>query len=491
MYAQTVADAVGLGNQKIFGTARFRAMSGAFGALGGDLSALQINPAGSAVFLNSQGAITLSNLRNQNDINYLNVFSNQNTSNLNFNQLGGVFIFENTNENSMVTKLSLGVAYEQTRDNFNEFVVLGTSNSSIDSYFLDAAQGIPLDALSLRDGELVSDLYTFLGETQGFQAQQAFLGYQGFVIDAADPDNLEGTSYISNLGTGSFNQEYTYRSTGFNGKFTINGGAKIGTDFYVGANLSTHFINFEKRTNYFESNTNTGSTLNEVFFTDELLTTGAGFSAQIGGIAKVNQFLRLGLALETPTWYIMQEEAFQELETFRTSDNSRFLISPNVINIFPEYEIRTPGKVTASAALVFGKEGLISLDYSYKDYATTKFDSDSPTVNFNELNSQIDNTLQGASTLRIGGEWKNGNWSFRGGYSYEQSPYKDESILGEQTGVSYGVGYNFGKMRFDFAYDRTEQNRNQALFPDSGFINSTTISTIRDQYTFTFTLNLL
>ena len=35
------------------GTARFTAMSGAFGALGGDLSAIKINPAGASVFKNS------------------------------------------------------------------------------------------------------------------------------------------------------------------------------------------------------------------------------------------------------------------------------------------------------------------------------------------------------------------------------------------------------------------------------------------------------
>ena len=32
------------------GTARFNAMSGAFGALGGDVSAIKINPAGAAIF---------------------------------------------------------------------------------------------------------------------------------------------------------------------------------------------------------------------------------------------------------------------------------------------------------------------------------------------------------------------------------------------------------------------------------------------------------
>src|SRR5210317_1556397 len=40
------------------GTARFNSMSGAFGALGGDLSAMEVNPAGAAVFLKSEFGIS-------------------------------------------------------------------------------------------------------------------------------------------------------------------------------------------------------------------------------------------------------------------------------------------------------------------------------------------------------------------------------------------------------------------------------------------------
>ena len=50
--AQDVTDAVRYSIDEIQGTARFRAMSGAFGALGGDMSAVNINPAGSAIFNN-------------------------------------------------------------------------------------------------------------------------------------------------------------------------------------------------------------------------------------------------------------------------------------------------------------------------------------------------------------------------------------------------------------------------------------------------------
>ena len=48
--------------EDINGTARFNAMSGAFGALGGDVSAIETNPAGAAVFTKSEFSTSI-NLR--------------------------------------------------------------------------------------------------------------------------------------------------------------------------------------------------------------------------------------------------------------------------------------------------------------------------------------------------------------------------------------------------------------------------------------------
>jgi len=51
--AQNINDVLRYSQENLQGTARFQGMGGAFGALGGDLSALNVNPAGSAVFNNS------------------------------------------------------------------------------------------------------------------------------------------------------------------------------------------------------------------------------------------------------------------------------------------------------------------------------------------------------------------------------------------------------------------------------------------------------
>ena len=61
-YAQTLSyNDIGVlfTKENIDGTARFNAMSGAFGALGGDMSAIESNPAGAAVFLKSELSFSL------------------------------------------------------------------------------------------------------------------------------------------------------------------------------------------------------------------------------------------------------------------------------------------------------------------------------------------------------------------------------------------------------------------------------------------------
>ena len=45
--------------------------------------------------------------------------------------------------------------------------------------------------------------------------------------------------------------------------------------------------------------------------------------------------------------------------------------------MFEEYTIQTPSKITGSLAFIINKLGLISFDYSRKDYSATKFRSNS------------------------------------------------------------------------------------------------------------------
>jgi hypothetical protein len=470
--AQDITDALRYSSEELTGTARFRAMSGAFGALGGDLSALGINPAGSAVFLNSFATVTLDYNQRKNNTNYFNGITSNKNSEVNFDQAGAVLVFNSTNPENNWGKFTLGVNYIQTNNFDDRFVAQGISTKSIDQYFLGYSDGIPLELLETIDNESITDLYLFLGENEGFGAQQAFLGFQGFVINP-DSNTPENTSYNSAIAPGTFSQKYSLSSTGLNGKFSFNFASAFKDFLYLGINLNAHFLNYDRATQLLETNSNSGSETNEVLFSNNLSTTGDGVSFQLGTIAKLSDNIRMGVSYESPTWFTIAEQATQRLETFSDEFNEQVIVNPNVVNVYPDYRLKTPGKITGSLAVLFGTTGLISFDYSYKDFSNTEFRPvDDPEFMFQ--NTQIADNLKAASTYRLGGEYRIQDWSLRGGYRFEESPYENETSIGDLNGYSLGLGYNFGNIKVDLAYDNSSRTDNPQLY-QVGLTNSANI----------------
>lgn len=480
--AQNVNDALRYGPGEIMGSARYRALSGAFGALGGDLSAISANPAGSAVFNNSFAAFSLATQSTDNQTFYFSGRNASTDSDISLNQGGGVFVFQNSNENSPWKKFALSIAYDNTKNYENNWFASGTNTNSIDSYFLNNAQGLRLDEISALAGESTSDAYAGIGSTYGYIHQQAFLGYDAYILepDSFDDDN---TSYSSNIGAGTFDQEYSYAATGYNGQVAFNIGAQYGEKTYFGLNLNSHFLNYERSTFLYEQNRNATSIVNQVGFKNSIATIGSGFSFQLGSIFKLSEAFRIGLTYDSPTWMTIQEETSQYIETVRTEagENMRQIVDPQIVNVFPEYTLQSPGKVTGSLAYIFGTNGLISFDYSRKDYSNTKFKPTSD-VHFSEQNSIMSNQLVAASTYKLGGEYKYNQFSFRGGYRFEESPYKNGTTVGDVTGYSLGLGYNFGNTKLDLTYDQAKQTNTHQLY-NTGLTDATTIDALHSNVT--------
>lgn len=478
--AQDITDAVRYSMDEIQGTARFRAMSGAFGALGGDMSAVSINPAGSVIFNNSHASITLGVSNKNNDVNYFNGLSTSTNTDLDLNQLGGAFVFTNSNPNSPWKKFALSVAYDNTNNYDNDWVANGTNTRSLDSYFLSFTNNIPIrfGTLKLQPGELIEQAYADIGTipVNGYAIQQAFLGYWSGIIDPVNLDdntNDDETNYISNIAPGNFDQNYFYSETGYNGKLAFNFATDYDDKIFFGVNLNAHFINYERFTRLNETNSNEGSVVNNLSFENLLSTTGAGFSFQLGTIVKLTPELRAGVSYNSPTWYRINEELAQGINSNNADPDINFI--RDIINIYPEYRLQTPGKLTGSLAYVFGNKGLLSFDYSVKDYSNAQFRPTSDAF-FSSLNNDINNTLTSASSYRFGGEYRFKQLSFRGGYRFEESPYQDDTFFGDLTGYSLGLGYNFGNFNLDLAFSQSERDINHQLYnvglTDSALIQS-------------------
>lgn len=487
--AQDISDALRYSTGNVQGTARFRAMSGAFGALGGDMSAVAINPAGSAIFTNGHASLSLSNYNNDTNANYFGTQNIASNSSFDLNQAGAVFVFNNTNSNSPWGKFVLGLSYEQTQNYEDDFFASGTNTRSIDSYFLGYAQGLRLDEISAFDDESISDAYGDIGAVFGNANQQAFLGFESYILEP-ELDDDANTTYTSNIASGSFNQEYSYAAMGYNGKFGVNASVQYDDNIYLGLNLNSHFINYERSTYLYESNSNIGSLVKEVGFENNLSTIGTGFSFQLGTIAKLNETLRVGFTYDSPIWYTISEETTQYISTVRDDAGSDVstTLNPQVINVFPDYKLQTPAKITGSAALVLDQSAIISFDYSRKDYSKTKFKPEIDS-HFSQQNMIISNNLKAANTYKIGGEFRHNQLSFRGGYKFEESPYENTSFYGDLKGYSFGLGYSFGGTRLDLAYENSERTINHQLY-NIGLTDSATLNTDNSLVTLTLSMTL-
>ncbi len=472
IYAQDISDALRFSQDEIQGTARFRALSGAFGALGGDMSAVSINPAGSAVFSKSHASFSVSNIDTDNNTQYFNGLGNSNNSNFDINQGGAAFVFA-SNGNSPWKKFTLAIAYDKTNNFDDNWFADGVGNTSIDRYFLEITEGleVPFGTLKLQPDEFLEDAYADIATIPnvGYDFQQVFLGYWAGIIDPVNTDdstNDNNIDYVSILDGAPFIQKYIYASTGYNGKITFNMAVQYEDNLYLGLNLNSHFIDYQRSNLFFENN--------DVEFGNNLSTTGNGFSFQLGGILKLSDEFRVGLTYDSPTWYTIEEETTQSINSLEAVSDINFI--SDIINIFPQYKLQTPGKLSGSLAYVFGKQGLISFDYSRKDYSNTKFKPESDSF-FADQNNAISNILTDASTYRLGGEYKVNQFSFRGGYRFEESPYKDGVTVGDLTGYSLGLGYNFGNTKLDLTYDQSERSFETPLYKvgltDAVFIDST------------------
>lgn len=116
--------------------------------------------------------------------------------------------------------------------------------------------------------------------------------------------------------------------------------------------------------------------------------------------------------------------------------------------------------------MIFNKNALLSIDYSRKDFTQMKFRSNG----FEAQNAEINDMMQVSNRINVGGEYRIDNLNLRAGYSYVESPYKDDFTAGDINRFSVGLGYTFGMTRVDLSYVNSNQERN-VMMKQSG-INS-------------------
>ena len=195
-------------------------------------------------------------------------------------------------------------------------------------------------------------------------------------------------------------------------------------------------------------------------FTDTLNTGGVGINVKIGMIYWPTPKLRIGAAVHTPTFYSLTDFYDTNVEyTFTdngiTQSNSGFPFEPRNI----DYGFRTPWRFIGSGGLVIPRVGLLSAEVEYVNYAGSSYnlDKDGNSVFDRDrgegINEGIDNELQSALNIRIGGEYMIERFLVRAGYNWLGSAYNSRDA--SRNRISVGGGYRGDRYYLDLAYVRT------------------------------------
>jgi len=468
VYTQDITDAVNWSIENESGNARYSAMGGAFGALGGNLSAISSNPASGAVFELSRFGGSLVSNSNQTKSNFKSNINNVNSQNANY-QIGLVYVFKNYGSGDL-NKFSIGLNYQSQNNYDKDIKITAVNNNSIDNFFLNNAQGINLNDISVGSNESVSGVYRWLGNNIGYYAQQAFLGYQSYLL-SYDSDTKSYYS-LAKYNNGLSQDNSTFIS-GNNNIASLNLSWQYKDNLYMGINLNFHDIFYEKENRHIETNFDDDSAITRIDFRNYLSTVGNGFSIQGGIIYKAGS-LRFGVSYKSPTFYAFDDNLDQYLETNSIdTDGISYtdIVDPRVTNIY-EYNFKSPSKFTFSSGAVINNMILLNLDVTSKNYSKSSFKHQFDGV-YTDLNNAISRNLTNVLDYNIGTEIKINNFSLRGGYKIINSPYEniDENYF---NASSFGLGYNFRSSTVDFAIINSKLNYNYQLF-DSGLTDSASI----------------
>ena len=433
--AQNETEALRYSMQTPVGSARYLSMGGAFGALGGDLSALSDNPAGIGIFRRSEFSLSLGLNTHSSETQFGdNDPRTDGKGRINLPQIG--IIGANPIDHPLWRRVNFAVTHNRLAS-FNEtYISEGTqTNNSLLEVFAQQANGLTPD-----------EIYDFL-------PFGAALAWDAFLINPID--TLGTLQYNSVNPFGDYNVRKQIERRGHMGETVVSVGGSYDDRFYIGANIGFPTINFREVSTYTESDLEPEHELDRFTYSEELNTNGRGVNFKLGVIYKITELLRFGAAWLSPSFLTVNDIYVADISA--TYRDGQVISIDGPQNNF-EYRIRTPSKYTLNAAYILGKRGIISADYTYTDFSRAQLNRafNSPSdYDFALENTAINDLYRGVHNVEVGIEVRVvPRFAVRAGASYQQSAYVPSVIEvdNDQLSGSFGFGYRKGNGYVDFGF---------------------------------------
>jgi hypothetical protein len=457
IFAQSEYDALRYSQSDITGSARYVGMAGAFGALGGDMSSIGINPAGIAVYRSSELAFTpvFTNAKTSSDFD--GIKSSDSKLKLQVNNFGYVGSFR-TGEKANISNFNFGISYNKLKDFNRNVSIVGKNRSS--SLLDNVCSNIPVNTYH----EDLADL--------------PWMSYQTYLINPENNGTYSSVLYPNE----KLNSSMYLDEKGEINEWSFTLGANWAHFLYIGASVNFLDMNYVLMSSYKEES------LDQIFnyeLRNALSTDGGGINAKIGAILRPIPNLRFGFAIHTPTYYTLTDTYGASLESKGVEGGGYTEHTAEIKESYYNYQLITPGKLMYSAAYQIGKKAIVSMDIDVIDYRETKIKNENG-VPLDNRNSDIQNHFRSTTNFRLGGEYRlNDNVSLRAGTAWYSSAndYNNTSrnvkvnTVGTTPNYSFdkgarytslGIGYRTGSFFLDVATINQTVAENFFNFFDAG-----------------------
>lgn len=438
VYSQEMMDAYKYSSSDLSGTARSMGMGGAFGALGGDISAMSTNPAGLAVYRSSEVVTTLSLSSIGTKTNWFGNKEDNNRVKFDFDNIAYVGYFPTGNDEGLVS-WNFGISYNRLKNfrrNYSMTAVGGT-NYSLSDYTATVAnlEGYMAGKLENRKDH---DPYA-----EPNIDWLSILGYNaGYMREYNDNNQLYYSTFTNQDGSGfpMSSANLVVSERGYIDQYNIAFGMNISDIFMLGGTVKITDLDYNQQSYYTEIFDN-GSSLtlgNDQDGVNGLSTDGTGYGFNIGVIVRPADYLRLGVAYNSPTWYKMTDY-YRSGASADTPEFTEEVWAHTPDQAAGDYEYRTPDKWIFSAAAIIGQYGLISVDYELTNYKRMKlYYADGVAKDI--TNDRIENAFGMGNTIRVGAEAKiTPQFAVRVGGGWTGSPLTSSYKNGSQEIITGGT----------------------------------------------------
>lgn len=451
------------------GTARNMAIGGAMGSLGGDLNALYVNPAGLSMYKTREFVFTPGITLNNNKGIYRGSNMTANKTGFDIGTSGVVLGFNSPGSKWTNQAFSIGINQTANFNNIVSYKGLNNQSSFSEQYVEQLSQS------NLNIDDALNEPSFAYGTAPALYA---------YLIDIFKSSNSADSivkglpEFLLEKGIG-LDQQKTIETSGGIYELALGYSANMDDKFYVGGSIGIPIVNYSRSTRFRESDPSGDlhNDFNYFEFNDYLTTKGFGVNAKLGLIFKPTEFVRLGLAIHTPTLYSLTDKQSTDLtadtEDFEGVRKATSTIFTGNVPGKTLYSATTPWKALVSGSYVFREvndtrkqRGFITADIEYVGYGGSNFKADGETVTsedqqyYKDLKAVIKNQYKAAFNYRLGGELKFNTIMFRLGGAYYSNPYRQtKEVSGEQDPIkssivqgSGGLGYRNHGMFIDLTY---------------------------------------